>query len=68
VLTEGFRQAPTRKVEVVRAATGGDIETPADQLLAVVCDGPVLAEAPRFGFDETVALADLIVKELGAAR
>ncbi len=64
VLTEGFRQAPTRKVEVISAHTGDDVETPADQLLAVVSDCPVRAGVVRFSFEDAVALADLIVERL----
>ena len=61
VLTEGFKQAPTMKVEVVRAETGCDIATPPEQLLAVVSDCPVEASIACLSFGDSAALADLIV-------
>jgi molybdopterin-guanine dinucleotide biosynthesis protein B len=65
ILTEGFRRAPMPKIEVIRAATGCELRTPAEQLLAVVADCPVQALAPRLSFEETSALADIVVGQLG---
>jgi molybdopterin-guanine dinucleotide biosynthesis protein B len=61
VLTEGFKQAPTMKVEVVRAETGCEIVTPRERVLAVVSDCPVATTAPRLSFGDSAALADLIM-------
>jgi molybdopterin-guanine dinucleotide biosynthesis protein B len=60
VLTEGFRQAATVKIEVVRAATGCAVTTPPRQLLAVVADCAVETSAPQLSFGEAAALADLV--------
>lgn len=60
VLTEGFKQAATMKIEVVRAATGCEVATPAEQLLAVVSDCPVATSALRLGFGDAAALADIV--------
>jgi molybdopterin-guanine dinucleotide biosynthesis protein B len=68
VLTEGFSQAQTPKIEVVRAELGCDIRTPSDQLVAVVADRPVTAQAPQVGFDDAPALADIIVGYIGSPR
>jgi len=65
ILTEGFTQAPTPKVEVILAATGCELRTPVGQLLAVVADCPVQAPAPRLSFEDTSALADIIMGQLG---
>jgi molybdopterin-guanine dinucleotide biosynthesis protein B len=61
ILTEGFKQAPTMKVEVVRAETGCEIMTPPEQLIAVVCDCPVETSAPLLPFSDPSALADLVL-------
>jgi len=65
VLTEGFTRAAIRKVEVIRGATGCDLRSPPEQLLAVVSDCPVETPVPRLSFEDTQALADIIV---GQAR
>lgn len=67
ILTEGFKQAPTPKVEVMRAETGCDLQTRPERLLAVVCDCPVETTAPRLGFEDTAALADIIVGQIEEA-
>lgn len=64
VLTEGFRQAPTRKLEVIRADLGGDVQTPPQQLLAVVADGAVETGAPVIAFEDASGLADVVVAEI----
>jgi len=68
VLTEGFAQAQTPKIEVVRAESGCDIRTPPDQLVAVVADCPVSAQAPQLGFDDASALADIMMGHIGRAE
>jgi molybdopterin-guanine dinucleotide biosynthesis protein B len=68
VLTEGFTQAQTPKIEVVRAELGCDIRTPPDQLVAVVADCPVSAQAPQLGFDDASALADIMMGHIGRAE
>jgi molybdopterin-guanine dinucleotide biosynthesis protein B len=62
ILAEGFKRAPMIKIEIVRAATGCDVLTPADQLLAVVTDCELKTAAPQLAFESIVTLADLIVE------
>lgn len=64
ILTEGFKQAATMKIEVVRAETGCELTTRPEQLLAVVADCPVETAVPRLSFADTAALADLVLAHL----
>jgi len=66
VLTEGFKRAATLKIEVIRVQTGCEVQTPPDQLLAVVADCPLQTTAPGLASGDTAALADLVVAHLGA--
>lgn len=60
VLTEGFKLDAAPKIEVVRAARSRQpLCAPAD-LVALVTDLPLDLAVPRFGLDETEALADFI--------
>lgn len=69
VLTEGFKDAPYPKIEVVRAARGGEpLCGPADGLVALVTDGALDLGVPRFGLDEIEPLARFILaRVLGRA-
>ena len=60
VLTEGFKQYPYPKIEVVRGEQGLDLVSPVDQLLAIVTDKPVNATVPQFDKGEVDKIADLI--------
>jgi molybdopterin-guanine dinucleotide biosynthesis protein B len=60
VLTEGFKQYPYPKIEVIRGEQGLDLVSPAEQLLAIVTDKPVNAKVPQFDKGEVDKIADLI--------
>ncbi len=60
VLTEGFKQYPYPKIEVIRGEQGLDLVSPAEQLLAIVTDKPVNVKVPQFDKGEVDKIADLI--------
>jgi len=66
ILTEGFRQSSTPKIEVHRKQQGGELLCPPQQLLAVVTDEPLDVDVPQFSTDEIQRLADLIENKLQA--
>ena len=66
ILTEGFKQVGTPKIEVHRKEQGGELLFSAQQLLAVVTDEPLGIEVPQFSKDDIQGLADLIEKRLRA--
>ncbi len=62
VISEGFQRAGEVRIEVSRMERSPEsVNDPAD-LFAIVTDNPGFAAegVPRFGLDETVALADLV--------
>jgi molybdopterin-guanine dinucleotide biosynthesis protein MobB len=66
LLTEGFKNSATSKIEVHRRATGSKLLTKPEQLLAVVTDEQMDIPAPQFDIkkNNAVLIADLIVKWL----
>jgi len=68
ILTEGFRQSSTPKIEVHRKQQGSELLCPPQQLLAVVTDEPLAVDVPQFSRDEIQRLADLIENKLQAQR
>ncbi len=68
ILTEGFRQSSTPKIEVHRKEQGDELLCPPQQLLAVVTDEPLDVDVPQFSRDEIQRLADLIENRLQAQR
>ena len=68
VLTEGFKQASTLKIEVHRKEQGEKLLCPPKQLLAVVTDEPLDVDVPQFSRDEIQGLADLVENWLLAQR
>jgi len=60
ILTEGFKQSNTLKIEVHRKEQGEGLLCPPKQLLAVVTDEPLDIEVPQFSKDKIQGLADLI--------
>ncbi|MFC2047453.1 molybdopterin-guanine dinucleotide biosynthesis protein B [Chloroflexota bacterium] len=60
ILTEGFKQSNTPKIEVHRKEQGNELLCPPQQLLAVVTDELLDIDAPQFAKNEIQALADLI--------
>jgi len=68
ILTEGFKQASTLKIEVHRKEQGEELLCPPKQLLAIVTDEPLDVDVPQFPRDKTQGLADLIENWLLAQR
>jgi molybdopterin-guanine dinucleotide biosynthesis protein B len=65
VLVEGGKGVRgLKKIEVVRQGVGLDILTPAEELLAVVTDGPVATDRPVFSPEDAAALADFLLASL----
>jgi molybdopterin-guanine dinucleotide biosynthesis protein B len=60
VLTEGFKQYPYPKIEVIGGGQGVDLVSPPEQLLAIVTDKPVNVRVPQFNKAEADKIADLI--------
>ena len=60
VLTEGFKQYPYPKIEIIRGDQGSDLVSPPEQLLAVVTDKPVDVNVPQFVREAVAEIADLI--------
>jgi len=66
VLVEGGKQARgLRKIEVLRSGISDVVQTPPDELLAVVsdCGAPAGTTVPVFSFSQTVEICDLILSE-----
>jgi molybdopterin-guanine dinucleotide biosynthesis protein B len=65
VLVEGGKGVRgLKKIEVMRQGVGLDILTPAEELLAVVTDGPVTTDRPVFSPEDAAALADFLLASL----
>lgn len=66
VLIEGYKTGPHPKIEAHRAETGAALIAPGDPLIrAVASDTPVEAPVPVFDLDDTAAIADFILAEVG---
>ena len=68
ILTEGFKQSGTVKIEVHRKEQGEGLLAPTKHLLAVVTDEPLDVDVPQFSMGEVQELSDLIEKKLLAQR
>ena len=64
ILTEGFKQSNTPKIEVHHKEQGDELLCPAQQLLAVVTDEPLDVDVPQFSKNEIQGLANLIEKNM----
>ncbi len=61
VITEGFRDGPFPKIEILRQAQGArPLCGVAEGLIAVVTDAPVQAEVPSFGLEDADGVAALL--------
>ena len=60
ILTEGFKTAANKKVELHRKEQGEGLLCPPEQLLAVVTDERLNVDVPQFSHDDAKSLADLI--------
>ncbi len=67
ILTEGFLESSTPKIEVHRKEQGKELLNP-KPLLAVVTDEPLDIDVPQFSRDKIQGLADLIENWLLAQR
>lgn len=66
VLIEGYKTGPHPKIEAHRSETGATLITPGDPLIrAVASDTAVAAPVPVFDLNDTVAIADFILAEVG---
>ncbi|MFC1918044.1 molybdopterin-guanine dinucleotide biosynthesis protein B [Chloroflexota bacterium] len=64
IITEGFKQENTCKIEVHRAEQGKDLVSNSEQLLAVVTDEPLEVAVPQFSGEEVSKIADLIEQKV----
>jgi molybdopterin-guanine dinucleotide biosynthesis protein B len=64
ILAEGFKQRPYPKIEVHRKEQGKELVSPPDQLVAIVTDEALEAQAPQFGKEEVGKVVDLIENTL----
>jgi len=60
VLTEGFKQYPYPKIEIIRGDQGSALVSPPEQLLAIVTDKPLDVNVPQFTSEAVAEIADLI--------
>lgn len=66
VLVEGYKRDKHPKVEAHRAVTGNPLIAPDDPTVrAVASDTPLTVDRPVFDLDDTVAIADFILSEVG---
>ncbi len=65
ILTEGFKDGPFPKIEIVRAAIGQPpLCDRSDRVLALVTDTEWDLGVARFGLDDVAAIADFIIARL----
>ena len=66
VLIEGYKRDRHHKIEAHRAVTGQPLIAPGDDTIrAVASDVPLTLDRPVFGLDDTIALADFVLREVG---
>ena len=66
ILIEGYKRDAHPKVEAFRHETGNPLIAEDDPtIMAVACDGPVDVVVPCFDLDDTNAIADFILAEVG---
>ncbi len=66
VLVEGYKRDAHPKVEAHRAATGNPLIAPEDETVrAVASDVPLDLDRPVFDLNDTLAVADFILSEVG---
>lgn len=66
VLIEGYKRDAHPKVEAHRAVTGNSLIAPEDSTVrAVASDSPLTLDVPVFDLDDTGAVADFILAEVG---
>ena len=66
VLIEGYKRDAHPKIEAHRAATGNPLLAPEDSTVrAVASDVPLTLDRPVFDLNDTAAIADFILSEVG---
>lgn len=66
VLIEGYKRDAHPKIEAHRAETGNALIAPSDPTIrAVASDTPMTLDRPVFDLNDTVAIADFILAEVG---
>ena len=66
VLIEGYKRDRHPKIEAHRAVTGQPLIAPGDDTIrAVASDVPLTLDRSVFGLDDTIALADFVLREVG---
>jgi len=66
ILVEGYKRDTHPKVEAHRSVTGNPLIAPDDPTVrAVASDTPLDLDRPVFDLDDTVAIADFILSEVG---
>lgn len=66
VLIEGYKRDRHPKVEAFRAETGNDLIAPGDPTIrAIASDTPMDSDRPVFDLNDTNAIADFILAEVG---
>jgi molybdopterin-guanine dinucleotide biosynthesis protein MobB len=66
VLIEGYKRDRHPKVEAFRAETGNDLIAPGDSTIrAIASDTPMDSDRPVFDLNDTNAIADFILAEVG---
>lgn len=66
ILIEGYKRDSHSKIETYRAATHGTLLAPNDPtIVALAADCPVIATQPQFDLDDTKAIADFILMQVG---
>ncbi|MEQ6248887.1 molybdopterin-guanine dinucleotide biosynthesis protein B [Sulfitobacter sp. HNIBRBA3233] len=66
VLVEGYKRDDHPKIEAHRAVTGNPLIAPEDPTVrAVASDTPLTLDRPVFDLDDTRAIADFILSEVG---
>lgn len=66
VLVEGYKRDPHPKVEAHRAETGNPLIAPDDPTVrAVAADVPLTLDRPVFDLNDTTAIADFVLAEVG---
>ena len=66
VLIEGYKREAHPKIEAHRAAAGTELIAPGDaSIRAVAADVPLTLDRPVFDLDDTGAIADFVLREVG---
>jgi len=66
VLIEGYKRDTHPKIEAFRVETGNPLIAPEDATIrAIAANAPVESDRPVFDLDDTAAIADFILAEVG---